>query len=55
MAIDRTGRQTEDGDISREAVSPGNIKRTGKEMTKHGGGQYGKGRYSRKQIGRTKI
>jgi hypothetical protein len=55
MAVDRAGRQSEDGDISRGLVSPGNIKRLGKEMVKHGGGKYGKGRYSRKQIGRTKI
>lgn len=55
MAVERTGRQTEDGDIGRAPRSPGSLKRTGKEMTKFGGGQFGKGRFSRKQIGRTKI
>lgn len=54
MAITRTGRQSEDADITRGTKSPGTFHRSAREMTKFGGGKFGVGKFSRKKIVREK-
>ena len=54
MTIARTGRGSEDEDISRETKQPAATKRHERLATKFGWGKFGTGKFSRRQIVRNK-
>lgn len=55
MAIEHTGKQAQNTDISRETKTPAEIKRSEALATRFGWGKFGTGKFSRKKIQRGKL
>jgi len=55
MAIERTGKQAQNADVTRETKTPADIKRSEALSSRFGSGKFGGGKFSRKKILRGKL